>query len=57
MRIEIRGVIVPNDEKWIYEWLGFEVTAPADVQRLINQAIEAAGEGETPEGLEVIINS
>lgn len=57
MRIEIRGVIVPNDEKWIYEWFGFEATAPADVQKLVNQAIEAAGEGETPEDLEVIINS
>lgn len=49
-KIPIKGVIVPNDEKWIYEELfGIETTTPNDVNKLIEEA-----DGEE---LEVIINS
>lgn len=57
MKVEIRGVIVPNDEKWIYEWLGFEATSPADVQRAIEAASGAGESDKPPEDLEVVINS
>lgn len=49
MKIQIKGVIVPNDEKWIYELFGFEVTTPDDVNKQIEKA--------NGEDLEVIINS
>lgn len=49
MKIPIKGVIVANEDKWIYEWFGYEVTTPDDVDNLIKQA--------NGEKLEVIINS
>jgi len=49
MKIPIKGIIVPNDEKWIYELFGLEVTTPDDVNKLIEKA--------NGEDLEVIINS
>lgn len=30
-KIEVKGVIVPNEDKWIYEWFGLEATSPKDV--------------------------
>lgn len=50
MQIEIRGDIISNDDKWIYDWLEWDATCPNDVKRLL----EAAGEGEA---IEVLINS
>lgn len=50
MRMEIRGDIVGNDDKWIYEWLGWEATCPADLDRAIAKM-------QTGETLEVHINS
>lgn len=47
--IEIKGDIIGNDDKWIYDWFGMEATCPNDVK----EAIQAAGEEE----LEVLINS
>lgn len=49
MRINIKGIIASNDDKWIYDWLEMESTSPNDVQRLIDQA--------NGEFLEVYINS
>lgn len=49
MKIPIKGIIVSNGEKWIYEMFGFEVTTPDDVNKLIDKA-----DGDE---LEVIINS
>lgn len=48
-RIDVRGVIVPNDDKEIYEYFGYEATSPSDVR----VALEAAG-GKT---VDVYINS
>lgn len=47
--IDIRGVIVPDDDQWIYDW--FEITATCP--RLIRQALADAN----GEDLEVLINS
>ncbi|MFW5872285.1 MAG: head maturation protease, ClpP-related, partial [bacterium] len=49
MKIPIKGIIVANDEKWIYELFGYEVTTPRDVDQILKE-IEN-------EDLEVIINS
>ncbi len=48
-KIQIRGVIIPNDYKWYYDLFEMESTAPKDVQ----DVIDAAGGEE----LEVYINS
>ncbi len=48
-RIEIRGVIIPNDYQWIYDLFEIEATSPGKVM----QAIADANGGE----LEVVINS
>lgn len=49
MKIDIRGVIVSNDDKWIYDWLEMDSTAPKDVLPLIEKA--------SGERLDVYINS
>lgn len=49
MRIDVKGTIVPNDDKWIYEWFEMDATCPNDVNKLIDQA--------NGEPLEVYINS
>lgn len=49
-RIDIRGVLVPNDYKWFYDWLGEDCTCPRDVQNVL----DALEEGES---VDVYINS
>jgi ATP-dependent Clp protease protease subunit len=49
LRIDVKGTIVPNDDKWIYEWLEYDATCPNDVIKAIDQA--------NGEPLEVYINS
>ncbi|CAJ1003887.1 head maturation protease, ClpP-related [Brevibacillus aydinogluensis] len=48
-KIEIRGVIIPNDYQWIYDWFEIEATSPGKVNQLIQEA--------NGDDLEVIINS
>lgn len=48
MKINVKGAIVPNDDKWLYEIFGMDHTAPKDV-------IDALP--ETGEDIEVLINS
>lgn len=48
--IDVRGDIVPNDDKWIYDWLEWEATSPQDVRA----ALSGLKQGET---LTVSINS
>lgn len=38
MRCSIKGVIVSNDDKWMYDWLGMDATSPKDVHDAIKQA-------------------
>lgn len=49
MKIEVKGAIVPNDEKWIYDWLGYDAVCPRDVNESINRA--------NGESIDVYINS
>jgi ATP-dependent Clp protease protease subunit len=48
-KVTIKGVIVGDDEKWIYDWFGIQATSPRDVAK----EIAAANGGD----LEVDINS
>lgn len=36
--IKVSGAIVPNDDKWIYDWLEYEATCPKDVEKALNEA-------------------
>lgn len=49
-KIDIRGSIIPNDYKWVYDWLEWDSTCPRDVQRVLDAA--AAGDD-----IDVYINS
>jgi ATP-dependent protease ClpP protease subunit len=49
LKIKIKGVIVSNDHKWIYDWFEMDNTSPQD----IDEQIEAANGEE----LEIEINS
>lgn len=46
MKLNIKGPIVPNNDKWFYDWLEMDATAPKDIAL-----------PETGESIEVIINS
>lgn len=35
MEIDVRGDIISNDDKWIYNFLDWESTAPADIRRAL----------------------
>lgn len=48
--IDVRGDIVPNNDKWIYDWFGWEATSPNDVR----EAIDRMEKGDT---LTVLVNS
>lgn len=48
-KINIKGDIINNSDKWIYDWLGYDSTCPNDVQNVIKAA--------NGEKLEVEINS
>lgn len=48
--VDVRGDIVPNDDKWIYEWLGWDATSPGDIR----SALDELKPGET---LTVLVNS
>ncbi len=37
-KINVKGSIIRNDAKWIYDWLGIEATAPSDVSKILNEA-------------------
>lgn len=49
-KINIRGVLIPNDYKFFYDWLGTDSTCPADVQKVL----DAFQDGDE---IEVYINS
>ena len=37
-KIEVKGTIVGNADKWIYEWFGMDATCPKDVNAGISEA-------------------
>ena len=49
MRINVYGVIIPNDYKWYYDYLDEDCTCPRDVNSILNEA--------NGEEVEVYINS
>lgn len=49
-QIDLKGDIIPNDAKWIYDWLAWDSTCPKDIE----DAIFGMQPGEE---LEVFINS
>ena len=49
MRIDVKGSIISNDDKWIYDWFEMESTCPNDIQKTIDKA-----NGET---LDVYVDS
>lgn len=40
-RIDIRGTIIPNDYKRVYDWYGFDSTCPRDVSTVLDRMIDA----------------
>lgn len=38
MRCSIKGAIISNGEKWVYDWLGMESTCPNDIHNAIRDA-------------------
>lgn len=48
--VDIRGDIISNDDKWIYEWMDWESTSPGDIKT----ALDKLEPGET---LTVLVNS
>jgi ATP-dependent protease ClpP protease subunit len=48
--IDIKGVIVPNDDKRVYEWLELDAVCPRDVAKVLDTA-------KPGEAIEVYINS
>lgn len=45
-KISVKGAIINNDDKWIYDWFDMDATCPKDVERGLN---DAAGEPVTVE--------
>lgn len=35
-KINVRGVLIPNDYKWYYDYFGEDSTCPADVQKVLD---------------------
>lgn len=48
-KIDVKGTIISNDQKWIYDWFEMDSTCPNDVSKILNES-----EGEE---VEVQINS
>jgi ATP-dependent protease ClpP protease subunit len=49
VKVKIKGVIIPNDDKWIYDYFEMDATCPREVEKEVEKA--------NGEDLEVIINS
>lgn len=49
MKIDIKGVIVSNDDKWIYEWFEIDAVSPRDISQKLEEA--------NGEDIEIEINS
>lgn len=49
-RIDIKGVLVPNDYKWFYDWMNEDCTCPRDVEKVLDTVADG-------DDLDVYINS
>lgn len=50
IEVDVRGDIISNDDKWIYDWLEWDATCPADIKNALNTKPEG-------EKLTVLVNS
>lgn len=50
LTINIKGDIICNDDKWIYDWFEMDATCPRDVTDILNSAA-------VDEEIEVLVNS
>jgi ATP-dependent protease ClpP protease subunit len=48
--IDIKGPIITNDDKWIYDWFGVAACCPADIRSQLDKMAD-------DEGVQVVINS
>lgn len=48
--IDIKGPIITNDDKWIYDWFGVASCCPADIRLQLDDVAD-------DEGVQVVINS
>lgn len=48
--IDIKGPIITNDDKWIYDWFGVAACCPADIRSQLDEMAD-------DEGVQVVINS
>ena len=48
--IDIKGPIITNDDKWIYDWFGVASCCPADIRSQLDEVAD-------DEGVQVVINS
>jgi ATP-dependent protease ClpP protease subunit len=37
-KINVKGVIIPNDYKWFFDWLEMDCTCPNDVEKALDEA-------------------
>lgn len=49
IKLDIKGMIIPNDYKWYYDWFEMDSTCPRDVENVLNEA--------NGQDVEVYINS
>jgi ATP-dependent Clp protease, protease subunit len=38
LKIKVKGVIVSNNDKWIYDWFEMDATSPADIEKQLELA-------------------
>ncbi len=38
MKIPVKGVIIPTDDKWIYDWFGMDSTTPRDIEEALSKS-------------------
>jgi ATP-dependent protease ClpP protease subunit len=48
--IDVKGPIITNDDKWIYDWFGVDYCCPADIRSQLDEVAD-------DEGVQVVINS
>lgn len=48
--IDVKGPIITNDDKWIYDWFGVASCCPADIRSQLDEVAD-------DEGVQVVINS
>jgi ATP-dependent protease ClpP protease subunit len=37
-KVKVKGAIISNDWKWIYDWFGYDATCPKDIEDALNES-------------------